>query len=121
MFIPKESIGPARYNVKNIIKILKDTLDWANFDKTLDLYPEITDLDEDGNYIDPLDHDPERFWQDTNLHNPYSVASCVILYLYSMELGCPPLYKVLNLAMRMCDLSYLKTLGPFAMALFSVS
>ena len=31
-----------------------------------------------------------------NLGNPYSKASCLILLLYSLELGSPPLHSVLN-------------------------
>lgn len=34
-----------------------------------------------------------------SLQNPYSKASCLILYLYSMELGDPPLYAEVN---RIC-------------------
>ena len=37
---------------------------------------------------------------DLNLCNPYSPVCCWVLYLYSMELGSPPLYMVLNRAFR---------------------
>ena len=37
---------------------------------------------------------------DLSLRNPYSAVSCWVLYLYSMELGSPPLYIELNRANR---------------------
>ena len=37
---------------------------------------------------------------DLSLDNPYSPVSCWVLYLYSMELGSPPLYMELNRASR---------------------
>jgi len=43
------------------------------------------------------EYNPERYWSDNNLKNPYSKATCVILYLYSMELGSPPLFHATNL------------------------
>ena len=36
---------------------------------------------------------------DLNLNDPYSKMSCLILYLYSMKLGNPPLYFEIN---RIC-------------------
>ena len=37
--------------------------------------------------------------------NPYSKVTCLCLYLYSMELGSPPLYAELNRVARDMDLS----------------
>ena len=51
------------------------------------------------------------------LLNPYSKATCFILYLYSMELGHPQLYAEANRVARDMDLRYLKELGPFVKAL----
>lgn len=42
---------------------------------------------------------------DLDLSNPYSKMSCLILYLYSMELGSPPLYYEINRVCRMKDMS----------------
>jgi len=49
--------------------------------------------------------------------NPYSPEVLLILNLYSME---PPFYAALNKAMRDLDMDKLKTLGPFAMAIYWV-
>ena len=38
---------------------------------------------------------------DLDLWNPYSPVACWVLYLYSMELGSPPLYMELNRASRL--------------------
>ena len=57
---------------------------------------------------------------DLSLNNPYSAVSCWVLYLYSMELGSPPLYLELNRASRNLDMHFLSQLGPFALALQSV-
>ena len=38
-----------------------------------------------------------------SLSNPYSPVACWVLYLYSMELGSPPLYMELNRASRESD------------------
>lgn len=51
------------------------------------------------------------------LCNPYSKVTCFILYLYSMELGNPPLYIEANRVARDQDYSHLKELGPFLKAL----
>ena len=40
---------------------------------------------------------------DLSLPNPYSPVACWVLYLYSMELGNPPLYMELNRASREMD------------------
>ena len=45
--------------------------------------------------------------------NPYSRVTCLVLYLYSMELGSPPLYSEVNRVARDMDLAYLNELGPF--------
>ena len=47
------------------------------------------------------------------LCNPYSKVTCLILYLYSMELGMPQLYSEVNRVSRDMDLNYLKELGPY--------
>ena len=44
---------------------------------------------------------------------PHSKVTCLILYLYSMELGSPPLYHEINRVCRTMDKSYLLTLGPY--------
>jgi len=49
--------------------------------------------------------------------NPYSPEVLLILNLYSME---PPFYAALNKAMRDLDMDKLKTLGPFAKAIYMV-
>ena len=54
---------------------------------------------------------------DLKLINPYSAVACWVLYLYSMELGSPPLYMELNRATREMDKTKLPQLGPFAVAL----
>ena len=54
---------------------------------------------------------------DLSLRNPYSPVACWVLYLYSMELGSPPLYMELNRAAREMDKTKLNQLGPFALAL----
>ena len=40
---------------------------------------------------------------DLDLSNPYGKLSCLILYLYSMELGNPPLYYEINRICRAMD------------------
>ena len=54
---------------------------------------------------------------DYNLNNPYSKCTCLILYLFSMELGDPPLYSEVRRSIRTVDRGSLETLGPFARAL----
>lgn len=54
---------------------------------------------------------------DLDLGNPYSKITCLVLYLYSMELGSPPLYYEINRVSRSKDESQLATLGPYIMAL----
>ena len=53
--------------------------------------------------------------------DPYSVEVCLILYFYSLELGCPPLYAELNRVQREMDLAYLETLGPIAYSLGEIT
>jgi len=47
--------------------------------------------------------------------NPYSPEVLLIANLYSME---PPFYADVNNASRTMDITKLKTLGPFAQAIF---
>ena len=55
----------------------------------------------------------DRSDSENNLCNPYGKASCLMLYLYSMELGDPPLYAELNRVCRFMDKRQLANLGPF--------
>ena len=55
------------------------------------------------------------------LCNPYSKATCIVLYLYSMELGTPVLYADVNRVTRNMDFTYIKELGPFVRALNIIS
>lgn len=59
--------------------------------------------------------------EELGLHNPYSKVTCFTLYLYSLELGTPPLYSEANRVARDMDLSLLKELGPFLRALHEVT
>ena len=43
--------------------------------------------------------------------NPYGKIVCFTLMVYSMELGDPPLYSVINQVMRDMNQKYLKQLG----------
>ena len=47
--------------------------------------------------------------------------TCLLVYLYSMELGSPPLYSEINRVERDMDLSYLQELGPFIKALSQIT
>jgi len=62
-----------------------------------------------------------NFHSDDNLFNPYAKAVYVLLSLYSMEFGKPPLYQMLYLAAKTQDMFYLDSLGPFAYALALVT
>ena len=44
-------------------------------------------------------------WNDPvlGIHNPYSKITCLVIYLYSMELGYPPLYAELARVSRDLD------------------
>lgn len=55
------------------------------------------------------------------LKNPYSKATCIILYLYSMELGNPQLFAEANRVAREQDVNYLSELGPFLKALGEIT
>lgn len=46
----------------------------------------------------PLEADASDM--ELGLHNPYSKITAIILQLYSMEFGSPPLYAELNKACR---------------------
>ena len=59
----------------------------------------------------------EQKYKDLDLSDPYSKMSCLILYLYTMELGSPPLYLELNRIIRENDQTYLESLGPYVRAL----
>lgn len=53
--------------------------------------------------------------------NPYSKITCFILYLYTLELGNPPLYAEANRAARDMDLTHLRDLGPYLRALGAIT
>ena len=40
------------------------------------------------------------FSSENNMLNPYSKISCLVMYLYSMEIGLPPLYAKVNKVCR---------------------
>ena len=58
---------------------------------------------------------------ENDLFNPYGKASCLMLYLYSMELGDPPLYAEVNRVCRFMDKRQLANLGPFIRALKNIT
>lgn len=58
---------------------------------------------------------------DLNFKDPYSKITCLLLYLYSMELGTPPLYAEANRVARDMDFSLQDVLGPFIMGLYFVT
>lgn len=47
------------------------------------------------------------------IRNPYSKVACLVLQIYSMELGCPQLYAEANRVAREMDVTHLKELGPY--------
>lgn len=55
------------------------------------------------------------------LCNPYSKAACLMMHLYSMEIGNPQLFAELNRVSRDLDITYLEALGPFSHALWLVT
>ena len=58
---------------------------------------------------------------DNNLYNPYGHVTCLVLYLYSMELGIPPLYAEINrISRKTYKQSTVLTLGPFVKAFCEV-
>ena len=66
----------------------------------------------------PLKRDDDAY---LGINNTHSFATCLILYLYSLEAGRPPLYVELNRVLREMDLKYLNQLGPIEQALFEIS
>ena len=71
--------------------------------------------------IDIKYRNDEMSWENDDpelgLRNPYSKVTCFILYLYSLEMGSPPLYSEANRVARDMDLTHLRTLGPYLRAL----
>lgn len=67
--------------------------------------------------IGPTKDDKTNVDPDLDLTNPYGKISCLVLYLYSMEIGSPPLYSEINRISRDKEMVYLKMLGPFVKAL----
>ena len=57
---------------------------------------------------------------DLDYKNPYSKISCLVVYLYSMELGDPPLYAEVNRVTRDMDTCLLEFLGPYINVLYFV-
>ena len=57
-----------------------------------------------------MTRDPNDY--ELGLACPYSKVTCFIVYLYSMEIGSPPLYAEMNRVARDMDTTHLKTLGP---------
>lgn len=53
--------------------------------------------------------------------NPYSKISSFLLYLYTMELGDPPIYAELTRVSRDLDFEYRDVLGPLSKALFDIT
>jgi len=89
---------------KNILRKVK-----ANFNQlteAIDIY----------NINEPMTIDKHD--SELGLVNPYSKVTCFILYLYSMELGSPPIYAELNRVARDMDMTQLFNLGPIARALY---
>ena len=68
-----------------------------------------------------LDDDYKNKEHELNLANPYGKMSSLVVYLYSMELGSPPLYHEINRVCRSMDKAYLLTLGPYIRALGNVT
>ncbi len=76
---------------------------------TLDISPEDMNKPLIGDNFNPLGKSDPLL----GLKNPYSKATCLILYLYSMELGSPQLYAEANRVARDKDFTMLQELGPF--------
>lgn len=55
--------------------------------------------------------------EDLDITNPYGKMTCLILYIYSLELGSPPLYSIINKIIRDSDLKNLTMLGPYIKSL----
>lgn len=58
---------------------------------------------------------------DNDLWNPYSKVTCTLMYLYSLEIGSPPLYSEINRVCRNNDETSMQTLGPFIKALGEIT
>lgn len=56
-----------------------------------------------------------------NLWNPYGTISCTLFFIYSMELGSPPLYAEVNRVCREKDMFYLPMLGPYIRAMYEIT
>ena len=54
------------------------------------------------------------------MKDPYSKISSLTAYLYSMELGQPPLYAEVNRVTRDMDMTQIEHLGPYICVLFRV-
>jgi len=65
--------------------------------------------------LDMDDIDIHKSMTHATFLNPYSPEVLLIANLYSME---PPFYADVNNASRTMDITKLKTLGPFARAIF---
>lgn len=67
----------------------------------------------------PMIHDTSVNFDedDNNLANPNSKICCLVLFIYSMEFGSPPLYHEINKVCRTMDRRYLHSLGPYIKAL----
>lgn len=59
----------------------------------------------------------ESYSEELDTTNPYGKISCLVLYIYSMELGVPPLYAEVNRVSREMDMKFLQMLGPYVKAL----
>jgi len=98
----------ANVESKNVrIKIIKNSKrNFSTIFQALDFTPEEMNKPI-GGHFDPI----------LGLYNPYSKVTCLILYLYSMEVGTPQLFAEANRVSRDMDLDYLVELGPFLRAL----
>lgn len=57
---------------------------------------------------------------ENSLDDPYSKATRLVTYLFSLEFGLPPLYSEVNRVCRTKDKSLLRHLGPYIRALTTV-
>ena len=63
----------------------------------------------------------DKIFHDLNVNNPYGKISCLVLYLYSLELGSPPLYHEINRVCRTMDKRHMQSLGPYIKVLGTVT
>lgn len=94
--------------MQSLINVFKDLFDAANipnWDQPLTITETIS----------------SNYSADHNLAFPLSKSTCLLLYLYSMELGHPPLYCELNRAAINMDLTLLAQLGPYIQALSAIT